>query len=330
MQKQASPPAPHATASPEADPIPMRPPYEIMAPQGAPIPFVLSSPHSGSYYPDELLAQSRLDQRMLRLSEDSYVDEIFGLAPTLGAPLLKAVYSRAYVDPNREPFELDPEMFAEPLPGYINSRSDRVAIGFGTVAREVARGISIYRGKLHYAEALSRIERIYFPYHRALEKLLDETRARFGQAILIDCHSMPSSGLAAFGPQGSPDIVLGDRFGQSCRAGLMVEAEAALKALGYKVVRNHPYAGGFITEQYGRPADGIHALQIEINRRLYMDERTLVKLPGLDRLRQDMGRLIAHLAACDLTTAKARPRDKVRTYAGNRRVEPREKRSHSA
>ena len=296
MYEQAPPPATSPAAANKADAIPFRPPYEIVAPDNPRIPFVLSSPHSGSYYPAELLAQSRLNEHMLRLSEDSYVDELFGDSPALGAPLLKAVYSRAHVDPNREPFELDPEMFTDPLPDHVNSQSERVAIGFGTVAREVARGIAIYRGKLRYAEALRRIERIYFPYHHALKSLLEATLAEFGEAILIDCHSMPSHGLTLIGNQGIPDIVIGDRFGQSCRHDLIAEAEALLRSMGYKVIRNQPYAGGFITEEYGRPAEGLHAFQIELNRKLYMDERTLVKRAGFARIRQDMAQLIAHLA----------------------------------
>ena len=296
MYEQVPPPATPPTATDKADARPVRPPFEIMAADSPRIPFVLSSPHSGSYYPSELLAQSRLNEHMLRLSEDSYVDELFGDAPALGAPLLKAVYSRAHVDPNREPFELDPEMFTDPLPDHVNSQSERVAIGFGTVAREVARGIAIYRGKLRYAEALRRIERIYFPYHHALKSLLEETLGDFGEAILIDCHSMPSHGLTLIGNEGIPDIVIGDRFGQSCHHDLITGAEAMLRSMGYKVVRNQPYAGGFITEEYGRPAEGLHAFQIELNRKLYMDERTLVKHAGFVRIRQDMARLIAHLA----------------------------------
>jgi N-formylglutamate amidohydrolase len=296
MYEQGHPSARSPAATDETDATPFRPPYEIVAPASPRIPFVLSSPHSGAYYPAELLSQSRLNEKMLRLSEDSYVDELFGDAPALGAPLLKAVYSRAHVDPNREPFELDPEMFTDPLPDHVNSQSERVAIGFGTVAREVARGITIYRGKLRYAEALRRIERIYFPYHHALKSLLDETLTEFGRVILIDCHSMPSHGLTLIGNQGIPDIVLGDRFGQSCRHDLIAEAESLLRSIGYRVVRNQPYAGGFITEEYGRPAEGLHAFQIELNRKLYMDERTLVKRAGFARIRQDMAHLIAHLA----------------------------------
>lgn len=285
-----------STASKDEAKAAERAPYEIVSPAGRRIPFVLSSPHSGTYYPAELHSLSRLDEHMLRLSEDSYVDEIFGRAAGLGAPLLKAVYSRAYVDANREPFELDPAMFADPLPDHVNSRSERVAIGFGTVAREVARGIAIYRGKLKYDEVLRRIEQVYFPYHRALETLLEETRARFGFAVLIDCHSMPSSGFVASDRKGVPDIVLGDRFGQSCSGALVDRAEGVLRSMGYRVVRNHPYAGGFITEQYGRPANGVHALQIEINRRRYMDEATLARRPSLDRLARDMTTLVARLA----------------------------------
>ena len=287
-----------------------RAPYEILAPGGRRIPFILSSPHSGSYYPAELQSLSRLDKHMLRLSEDSFVDEIFMGAAELGAPLLRAVYSRAYVDANREPFELDPAMFADPLPDHVNSRSERVAIGFGTVAREVARGIAIYRDKLKYAEVLRRIEQVYFPYHRALETLLEETRARFGHAVLIDCHSMPSSGFVGSSRKGIPDIVLGDRFGQSCAGELTDHAETVLRSMGYRVVRNHPYAGGFITEQYGRPANAIHTLQIEINRGLYMDETTLTRRAAFDRLARDMTGLIARLSAFNFRLRNlARPDD---------------------
>jgi N-formylglutamate amidohydrolase len=312
MYEPASPLTPSEPVDSATAPPPARLPYDLIEPHGGRIPFVLSSPHSGAYYPAELQSQSRLDEHMLRLSEDSYVDELFSDATALGAPLLRAVYSRAYVDPNREPYELDPAMFADPLPDHVNSRSERVAIGFGTVAREVARGISIYRGKLRYADALSRIEQIYFPYHRALERLLEETRARFGYAVLIDCHSMPSNGFVASGRRGAPDIVLGDRFGQSCGAALTAEAESALRAMGYKVERNQPYAGGFITEQYGRPDAGLHALQIEINRRIYMDERTLARRPGFERIARDMSTLIGRLSECNLRLSNAHNSETVR------------------
>jgi N-formylglutamate amidohydrolase len=329
MYEQVSPLASAPALESDAVSAPL-PPFEIIAPAGPLIPFVLSSPHSGGHYPAELLAKSRLDDHTLRLSEDSYVDELFGGAPALGATLLKAVYSRAYVDPNREAFELDPAMFADPLPDHVNSGSERVAIGFGTVAREVARGIAIYRGKLRYSDALARIERIYFPYHRALQRLLVETRAQFGHAVLVDCHSMPSSGLTVSGDRGLPDIVLGDRFGRSCPRDLVVRAETVLRGMGYKVVRNHPYAGGFITEEYGRPGDGVYALQIELNRQLYMDERTLARSPNFARLTADMSRLIGELASFNLKLSRIRVMNKISHRSEARAPLSEQKKSHSA
>jgi N-formylglutamate amidohydrolase len=270
-------------------------PFEILAPPEQLLPIVFNSPHSGSCYPPEFLALSRLDERAIRRSEDSYVDELVASCVALGAPLLRANFPRAYVDVNREPYELDPKMFAGNLPTYANVRSVRVAGGLGTIARIVSESEEIYARPLHVEEGLARIDGVYKPYHRALRDLIVETHGRFGFAVLLDCHSMPSSVRGGSGRL-RPDVVIGDRYGTSC-AGELTDATAqCLTRLGYSVSRNKPYAGGFITEHYGQPARGLHAMQIEVNRCLYMDERTLEKSAGFPRLAADLSRLAGELA----------------------------------
>src|SRR5213075_3261192 len=172
---------------------------DVRQPAARALPLVLASPHSGAEYPSDLLAASRLDPLTLRRSEDSYVDALFGAGPELGAPLLAARFPRAYLDVNREPWELDPAMFSDVLPGFANTRSPRVRMGLGTIARVVASGEEIYARKLSFAEAKQRIETLYFPYHAALRALLDDTAAAFGGYLLIDCHSMPSAASAGAG-----------------------------------------------------------------------------------------------------------------------------------
>ncbi len=275
-------------------------PIEVVAPPEQRLPVVLASPHSGSAYPPDLIAASRLDAHALRRSEDSFVDELFAAGPALGAPLLRARFARAYLDVNREPYELDPAMFEEPVPDFVNSRSPRVQVGLGTIARIVASGEDIYRGKLRFADALARIERLYRPYHRALGELIEVTLQRFGYSLLVDCHSMPSmSAPHERGGRPRVDFVLGDCHGTACHPVVIETAQTLLAAKGYTVARNAPYAGGFTTGHYGRPRDGVHGLQIEINRSLYMDERTLRRKAFFGRLGNDMRDLIAGLAAID-------------------------------
>lgn len=276
-------------------------PIEIDGADAQQAPLVLASPHSGTDYPADFLAASRLDPVTLRRSEDSYVDEIFGGVTALGAPLLRARFARAYLDPNREPFELDPAMFADPLPAFVNSRSPRVRVGLGTIARIVATGEEIYARKLRFEEALDRIDRLYRPYHRALERMLAATRARFGCYILLDCHSMPTPAAALErGPlRGRVDIVLGDCHGAACHPLVIETAHRMLSGKGYVLARNAPYAGGFTTAHYGKPAQGGHCLQIEIGRSLYMDERSFTRKPFFGRLAEDMQSLAAALAAID-------------------------------
>jgi len=271
--------------------------WDVLSPRAQAMPVVFASPHSGTNYPPSFVANSRLDPISLRKSEDSFVDEIFAGVAEEGAPLIKALFPRAYIDPNREPFELDPTMFEESLPDYANTRSPRIAAGLGTIARVVANGEEIYRGKLRFADVLRRIERLYRPYHDALKGLIVATRERFGWCVLIDCHSMPSVG----GPMDEDagrrrfDMVLGDCHGTSCAPRLTDLVERFLTGRGYQIARNNPYAGGFTTRHYGVPDDGVHALQIEINRALYMDEATIERGPALGRIAADMTALSAHL-----------------------------------
>jgi N-formylglutamate amidohydrolase len=252
--------------------------FEVREPATQTVPFVFNSPHSGSFYPPEFLAESGLDSLAIRRSADHYVDELFADAPELGAPLLLAHFPRAYLDVNREPYELDPRMFDGPLPPFVNIGSMRVAGGLGTIPRIVAENMEIYRRRLPVDEAMSRIETIYKPYHACLRKLIARTHARFGLAILIDCHSMPGN-IRLSGSDVRPDFIIGDRYGTSASAELSRAAMQFLEGMGFSAVRNKPYAGGFITEHYGRPVRGLHALQIEINRALYVDEMTLAKRP---------------------------------------------------
>ncbi len=275
-------------------------PIEVCAPAVQSQPLVFSSPHSGRLYTDEFVTASQLDPLTLRRSEDSFVDEIFADASDAGAPLIHALYPRAYLDPNREPWELDPSMFDGPLPSFVNTRSIRARSGFGTIARSVTGGAEIYPNKLPFDLAEDRIRALYVPYHESLRTLIHRTMSRFGFAVLIDCHSMPSGAPHARWPrpvEPRADFVLGDRFGTSCATGLTDRVEGILARLGYRVARNRPYAGAFITENYGRPEVGVHALQIEINRALYMDETRLERGAGLARLRSDLGRLIEEIGA---------------------------------
>ena len=281
-------------------------PFEIRRPVQQTSALVYASPHSGTRYTERFLRQSRLDPLTLRKSEDSFVDEIFAAAPDHGSPLLCALFPRAFVDPNREPYELDPSMFQEPLPEFANSRSPRVAAGLGTVARIVANGEQIYDARLPVSDAMNRIELYYRPYHAALAELIEQTQDMFGHCTLIDCHSMPSMGgpLERDAGRQRVDFVLGDCHGTACAPSLINTVGEVLSDLGYTVVNNIPYAGGYNTRHYGQPAQGVHALQIEINRALYMDEERIERRPGITRLAEDMGTVMSALS--DLTARSLR------------------------
>ncbi|WP_442753567.1 N-formylglutamate amidohydrolase [Methylocystis sp. JAN1] len=276
-------------------------PFEIVEPAELLSPLVFSSPHSGRIYPARFLAAARLDAASLRRSEDAYVDELFAAAHAVGAPMLRALFPRAYLDLNREPYELDPKLFDGPLPSFANTRSLRVAAGLGTIPRVVADAREIYAGRVSLEEALRRIEALYKPYHEALRGLMERAQRRFGFAVLVDCHSMPSTSarepsVAARAEKKRIDFVVGDRYGASAAPGVVGGVEERLRARGYNVQRNRPYAGGFITEHFGRPAAGWHALQIEVSRGLYMDEATLEKSARFQAVVADLTEVVAGLA----------------------------------
>ncbi len=272
------------------------PPYRLLRPRPARAPVVVASPHSGRVYPPEFLRQVALDPLSLRRSEDAFVDELFQDAPALGLGFIAALFPRVYVDVNREAYELDPEMFREPLPAYANPRTPRVVAGLGTIARVTAGSAAVYAGRLPVQEALRRIQRCYRPYHAALAGLVEWMRDRFGRVVLVDCHSMPAAARGA-GAGGAPDVILGDGFATTCSAELIDLCEARLRAQGYRVGRNVPYAGGWTTRHYGRPRHGVEAIQIELARGLYMDEETIERGAGMTRVTDDMRNLLAEIAA---------------------------------
>ena len=280
-------------------------PLQIVRPSAQTVrtPLVFASPHSGRIYPHSMMAASQLDGETIRRSEDAYVDALIEAAPAHGITIIAARLARAYLDVNREPWELDPQMFADELPAYARGRTARVAAGLGAIARIVCEGEEIYARKLMFAEAYARVEAVHRPYHEGLAGLIAETRAAHGMAILVDWHSMPAAAaLQADGGAGC-DIVLGDRFGGACSPTVCRVVERELQAQGYTVARNAPYAGGYTTEHYGRPSRKVHALQIEVNRALYLDERKLTPTDGFAVLKSNLERLFAHLAGADWTGA---------------------------
>jgi N-formylglutamate amidohydrolase len=288
-----------ANALPPHEPE-LDPPFEVFEPQELASPLVFSSPHSGNVYPRRFLASVRLEPATLRRSEDAFVDALFARAVEFGAPLIRARFPRAYLDVNREPYELDPRMFEGRLPPFANTRSIRVAGGLGTIARVVGDSQEIYKSRLKVDDALARIEHLYKPYHLCLRHLLERAHRTFGCAVLIDCHSMPSA--SAQPPRNDfadararGDFVLGDRYGTSCDMAIIDAVDRELRRQGYTVLRNKPYAGGYITEHYGDPAGGFHAMQIEVNRAIYMDERAIEPHERFEHVAGDLTRVIGVL-----------------------------------
>ncbi|MEM0976476.1 MAG: N-formylglutamate amidohydrolase [Pseudomonadota bacterium] len=246
--------------------------YSLRKPENHRACIVLNSAHSGRDYPEPMVAASNLSTTQLRSSEDAYVDELFGAAPGLGVPMLSANFPRAFVDVNRASDELDPALIQG-----ISKRSmnPRVACGLGVIPRVVAEGREIRAGKMTLMAAKTRLSKYYWPYHRQLTHLLDETQKAFGSVLLLDCHSMPSQ---AGGADPIPyDIILGDRFGASCGGDLMDIAESFFADAGFNTGRNAPFAGAHLAQKYGSPLVGRHVIQIEVNRGLYLDEVTVAK-----------------------------------------------------
>jgi N-formylglutamate amidohydrolase len=267
------------------------PAFDLRRPSGRGAPLIFASPHSGRLYPESMMAASPLGAQAIRRSEDAWVDTLLEGAEALGVSVISARFARAYLDVNRDAYELDPSMFEGDPPPFALAQTPRVAAGLGSIARVVAEGQEIYSRKLSFTEAQLRIEAVHRPYHRALAELLAEVRRDWGCAVLVDWHSMPSAATRPGRRGRRTDVVLGDRFGASCAPSLTGLVERELRKLGYEVARNAPYAGGYTTELYGVPADGVHVLQIEINRALYLDEANVRPSPGFAQLRKDLRQL---------------------------------------
>jgi N-formylglutamate deformylase len=270
-------------------------PVAVLRPERQTAPFIFASPHSGRLYPESFARQTRLDPVSLRKSEDAFVDELFSSVTALGAPLIAARFPRAFVDVNRAPGEIDPAMFDAPLGAASPSRTPRVAAGLGIIPRIVRDGLEIYGARLPVHEAHFRLECFYRPYHAALAALVAETRALFGVAIVVDCHSMPP-------PSRGSDIVIGDCYGEAAASELIGAAQRALAQLGFSVIRNAPYAGGYTTHLYGKPDLGVHALQIEVSRALYLDERRMEKTAGFNDCKERLESFAARLLGSSWTS----------------------------
>lgn len=277
------------------------PAFEVRRSERLTTPLIFASPHSGRHYPDDLMSAARLDAQAIRRSEDALVDALIEGADLAGAAVVLCRWARAYVDVNRDPWELDPAMFEDELPPRARAQTARVAAGLGAIARVVAEGQEIYARKLTWDEATQRMEAVHAPYHATLQALIEEAKATFGAAVLVDWHSMPSQVGRAEARRGriKPDAVLGDRHGRSCGRGLTALVRRELEARGWTVALNNPYAGGFTTQTYGRPEGGVHALQIELDRGLYLDERTLAPSGGFARVKGDVDAVVARLAEAD-------------------------------
>jgi N-formylglutamate deformylase len=273
-----------------------KPVFVIDYPQQVSTCVVFASPHSGRRYPKQFIANSLLDGLTLRSSEDAYVDLLFGDVTQAGAPLMRALMPRAFVDLNRSRDELDPALV---LDVGAARQNPRVAYGLGVIPRVVARGRAIQSGKMTTSQADERLQTCWDPYHGALRRLMDQTHARFGRAILVDCHSMPREALMGVKSSHAcrPDVVLGDLFGGACDGAITDHVAAAFTGEGFTVARNTPFAGAYITKTYGRPLRNFHAIQIEIDRSIYMDESTLRILPQFNAVRARLGRVSAQIAA---------------------------------
>lgn len=271
------------------------PSYLLRRPAARTTSVVFASPHSGRRYPAEFLRRAVLNEQEVRSSEDAYVDDLFSAAVDHGAPLLLSQSPRAYLDLNRGPEELDPAL----IEGVRRvAHNPRIASGLGVIPRVVSNGRAIYRGKLTLAEAHGRIANVWRPYHDTLQTLMDEAHIAFGEAILIDCHSMPHEALENVGPPGAarPDVVLGDRFGAAAASSVVERVEAAFAAAGFKVAHNMPFAGAYICQHYGRPSRRHHAVQVEIDRSIYMDEKTIKPNANFKPFKAALDGVIAELA----------------------------------
>lgn len=290
-------------------PIDEIPPTLLHWPETLTNPILLASPHSGRAYPSCFLKESRLNHTTLRRSEDFCVNDLYDFAPEMGLPFLIAQFPRSFVDVNRSATEIDPALLFMDDETNSTSMSKRVTNGLGVVPRVVGAGIEIYNDPIGLMRLEQRLQRFHEPYHNTLAEKLNQIRRQFGTAVLLDCHSMPDTVSTRRVSSGkSSDIVLGDRYGTACHRSLIDTAEACLSDLGYRVVRNDPYAGGYTTERYGKPQLGCHSLQIELNRRLYMDERRLRLTSGYEPLKKNLKIFMAEMISIADTIGEASSR----------------------
>ncbi len=274
--------------------------YKLLMPDIRTTSVVFASPHSGREYPWSFVRRTVLDEKTLRSSEDAFVDKLFDAAPQHGAPLLTAIAPRAWLDVNRSSDELDPAL----IEGVKRTaHNPRVASGLGVVPRVVANGRSIYRSKITRKEAEARIDEFWKPWHEAIHTLMNDSAALYGEAILIDCHSMPHEAIETIShPRGSrPEIVLGDRFGAAAGSDVVDRIEAAMTQAGLRVARNAPFAGAFVTQNYGRPAQNRHVVQVEIDRALYMNEQHIRPNNNFNAFKALIDRVVADVTGIGRT-----------------------------
>ena len=253
---------------------------------------IFASPHSGNIYPKAFVSRSELSEQALRRNEDTFITDLFAPVVDLGAPLLAAVFPRCFVDVNRAPDELPYAWIANDVNSGAKASSPRAEAGLGVIPTMLSETTEIYKKPLSFRAARNRLAALYHPYHDALQELITEASLGFGAVLLVDCHSMPG-----FAPMGSrrPDIILGDRFGVSCHPETIARVECAFQKQGYNVSRNYPYAGGYVTQHYGKPLAGIEALQIEINRDLYLNPVTMKKKRGYEALFENLKTVITKI-----------------------------------
>src|SRR6478735_23744 len=270
--------------------------FEIITPRSGHSPLVLDSPHSGSVYPDDFRPAVGVD--LLRQAEDSYVDELYGSGPDVGAMLIAARFPRSYIDPNRSLFDIDASLLDTPWPGPAVP-SPKTQKGIGLIWRVLDSGESIYARKLPVDEVKQRIVRYHQPYQRAVKKALDQVHEHFGAVWHLNLHSMPavSSSISEEGPgKARADFVLGDRDGSTCEPAFTALVADVLRSMGYQVKINDPYKGVELVRAFSDPESHRHSLQIEVNRRLYMDERTRARTSGFKTLQANLDKLIAAVA----------------------------------
>jgi len=274
----------------------MTQPFTLLCPMRRTTSVIFSSPHSGRDYPAAFLEASALDPLEMRSSEDAFVDLLFASAPVRGAPLLAARAPRAYIDLNRACDELDPGVIDRVTDSAHNPR---ISAGLGVIPRVVANGRVIHRAKISLAEAEARIATVWHPYHAALRDLIAQSHSSFGEAIVIDCHSMPHEAIEAHSRPGTPrpEVVLGDRYGAAAGREVVEYVAAAFAGAGLRVARNAPFSGAYIAQAYGHPSQHCHVVQIEIDRTLYMNEAAVTAGPDFAAFQALIAGVVAEIAA---------------------------------